>query len=258
MHVAHEVVHLLDRARGRLDDQVDALTEDVEVEVGDQGRHLDQRVRAQVEAGHLAVDPHQSFLHDRPPYSSGTTALLGRGRGLRNVSECARRLGAHAGLDRVGRSVSWSAASGSSPAPSSCPTRRPACARSAPTTCCRSPWCPTVGHLLPVLEVVVGVCLVLGLLTRVMAAVSALLFVAFIVGIAVGVGPRPADRVRLLRWWRLRRGRQRRLPVGDRPRRRPAARRRRTSSGGPGTRWGLDALLFRAPQPVPVDPKGRN
>ncbi|PVG81032.1 DoxX family protein [Nocardioides gansuensis] len=43
---------------------------------------------------------------------------------------------------------------------------------------------PTVGHLLPVLEVVVGVCLVLGLLTRLMGAVSALLFVAFIVGIA--------------------------------------------------------------------------
>ncbi len=43
---------------------------------------------------------------------------------------------------------------------------------------------PTVGHLLPVLEIVVGVCLVLGLLTRAAAVLSALLFVAFIVGIA--------------------------------------------------------------------------
>lgn len=43
---------------------------------------------------------------------------------------------------------------------------------------------PTVGHLLPVLEVVVGALLVLGLLTRGAAAVSALLFLAFIVGIA--------------------------------------------------------------------------
>ncbi len=43
---------------------------------------------------------------------------------------------------------------------------------------------PTVGHLLPVVEVVVGVLLVLGLLTRPAAAVSALLFVAFVVGIA--------------------------------------------------------------------------
>jgi uncharacterized membrane protein YphA (DoxX/SURF4 family) len=43
---------------------------------------------------------------------------------------------------------------------------------------------PTIGHLLPVLEVVVGACLVLGVLTRGAAAVSALLFVAFIIGIA--------------------------------------------------------------------------
>lgn len=41
-----------------------------------------------------------------------------------------------------------------------------------------------VGHLLPVLEVVVGVCLVLGVLTRGAAVVSGLLFVAFVVGIA--------------------------------------------------------------------------
>jgi uncharacterized membrane protein YphA (DoxX/SURF4 family) len=41
-----------------------------------------------------------------------------------------------------------------------------------------------VGQLLPVVEVVVGACLVLGLLTRWVSVVSALLFVAFIVGIA--------------------------------------------------------------------------
>jgi uncharacterized membrane protein YphA (DoxX/SURF4 family) len=43
---------------------------------------------------------------------------------------------------------------------------------------------PTVGQLLPVLEVVIGLALVLGLLTRGVGAVSALLFVAFIIGIA--------------------------------------------------------------------------
>jgi uncharacterized membrane protein YphA (DoxX/SURF4 family) len=43
---------------------------------------------------------------------------------------------------------------------------------------------PTVGQLLPVIEIVVGVCLVLGLLTRGAAVVSALLFIAFIIGIA--------------------------------------------------------------------------
>nr|WP_202387155.1 MauE/DoxX family redox-associated membrane protein [Nocardioides flavescens] len=42
----------------------------------------------------------------------------------------------------------------------------------------------TVGHLLPPLEIAVGLLLVLGLLTRFAGVLSALLFVAFIVGIA--------------------------------------------------------------------------
>jgi uncharacterized membrane protein YphA (DoxX/SURF4 family) len=41
----------------------------------------------------------------------------------------------------------------------------------------------TVGHVLPMLEIVVGGCLVLGLLTRFVGGVSALLQLAFIVGI---------------------------------------------------------------------------
>ena len=43
---------------------------------------------------------------------------------------------------------------------------------------------PVVGHALPILEILVGLCLLLGLLTRVAAVVSALLLVAFVVGIA--------------------------------------------------------------------------
>lgn len=43
---------------------------------------------------------------------------------------------------------------------------------------------PTVGHVLPIVEVLVGVCLIAGLLVRVMAIVSAVLFVAFIIGIS--------------------------------------------------------------------------
>jgi uncharacterized membrane protein YphA (DoxX/SURF4 family) len=43
---------------------------------------------------------------------------------------------------------------------------------------------PTVGHLLPVLEVVLGALLVLGLLTRAAAIGSAFLFVAFVIAIA--------------------------------------------------------------------------
>lgn len=42
----------------------------------------------------------------------------------------------------------------------------------------------SVGYLLPPLEVALGLCLVLGLLTRLSGALSALLFVAFIIGIA--------------------------------------------------------------------------
>lgn len=43
---------------------------------------------------------------------------------------------------------------------------------------------PTVGQLLPLVEIAIGVCLVAGLLTRIMGVLSALLFLAFIVGIA--------------------------------------------------------------------------
>jgi uncharacterized membrane protein YphA (DoxX/SURF4 family) len=43
---------------------------------------------------------------------------------------------------------------------------------------------PAFGHLLPVLEIVIGACLLLGLLTRGFAVVSALLMVVFMVGIA--------------------------------------------------------------------------
>lgn len=43
---------------------------------------------------------------------------------------------------------------------------------------------PTIGYLLPIVEVVVGICLILGVLTRWSAVVSAVLFVAFIIGIS--------------------------------------------------------------------------
>ncbi len=43
---------------------------------------------------------------------------------------------------------------------------------------------PVVGHALPVLEILVGACLLLGLLTRAVAVVSGLMLVAFVIGIA--------------------------------------------------------------------------
>ncbi|MCZ4498065.1 MAG: DoxX family rane protein [Marmoricola sp.] len=42
----------------------------------------------------------------------------------------------------------------------------------------------TVGHVLPMLEVVLGACLVLGLLTRFVGGLSALMQLAFVIGIA--------------------------------------------------------------------------
>jgi uncharacterized membrane protein YphA (DoxX/SURF4 family) len=42
---------------------------------------------------------------------------------------------------------------------------------------------PTVGHLLPVLELVIGACLLVGLLTRAMAVATAVLMVLFTFGI---------------------------------------------------------------------------
>jgi uncharacterized membrane protein YphA (DoxX/SURF4 family) len=42
----------------------------------------------------------------------------------------------------------------------------------------------TVGHVLPMLEIVVGACLLIGLMVRFTAAVSALLMLAFVIGIA--------------------------------------------------------------------------
>jgi uncharacterized membrane protein YphA (DoxX/SURF4 family) len=46
------------------------------------------------------------------------------------------------------------------------------------------PVVPTVGHLLPAVEVVIGTALVLGLLTRGSALLATLLYAAFIIGIA--------------------------------------------------------------------------
>ena len=227
---------------GRLDDQVDAVAEHVEVEVGHQGRHLDQRVGPEVEPGHLAVDPDESFVHGRHPTSRrlavlSVTVQMRLSRGL---------------VPRVRAGSGWvwwrawsSAGSGSSPARSSCPTRPPACAPCAPTTCCPRRSCRRSATCCPCSRSWSGVCLVLGLLTRAAAVLSALLFVAFIVGIAsawarglqiecgcFGGGGTSAER-------------RRRLPVGDRPRRRPAGCSRCGWSGGRARRSRVDNLLFR-------------
>ena len=43
---------------------------------------------------------------------------------------------------------------------------------------------PTVGHALPIVEILVGACLLVGVLTRLSAVVSGLMLAAFLIGIA--------------------------------------------------------------------------
>lgn len=43
---------------------------------------------------------------------------------------------------------------------------------------------PTVGYALPILELLLGLCLIVGLLTRVSAVLSGILLIAFIIGIS--------------------------------------------------------------------------
>lgn len=65
MHVADEVVHLLQRSVFGFDDDVHAIAQDVEVRICDQGGYLDQGVVLKVQAGHLAVDPDDAFISNR-------------------------------------------------------------------------------------------------------------------------------------------------------------------------------------------------
>src|SRR5690606_10046562 len=71
VHRAHHLRHRLQGPVRRADDDVDALTEDVQFGVGDEGGHLDERVVRQREAGHLAVDPHHAIVHGPNPTGSG-------------------------------------------------------------------------------------------------------------------------------------------------------------------------------------------
>ena len=63
VHLTYDVVHLRQGLGRRLDHHVDAVPEDVELEVGDQSGYLDEGVVHQVETRHLAVDPHESVVH---------------------------------------------------------------------------------------------------------------------------------------------------------------------------------------------------
>ena len=63
MHPGDNVDHSVEGGVVRVDDHVDAVAEDVQIGVGDQGRNLDQPVGAQIETGHLTVNPYQFIPH---------------------------------------------------------------------------------------------------------------------------------------------------------------------------------------------------
>ena len=65
MHLRHDVGHGGQSVVVGVDDDVDTVAEDVEVAVGDQRRDLDQLVRAEPQAGHFTIDPHEFVLHEQ-------------------------------------------------------------------------------------------------------------------------------------------------------------------------------------------------
>ena len=68
---------VVQRLLRRLDDDVHAVAEHVELGVGDEGGDLDQGVVPEVETGHLAVDPDHlvvAFGHGGHPRGRGAAA----------------------------------------------------------------------------------------------------------------------------------------------------------------------------------------
>jgi hypothetical protein len=62
VHTRDEVVHVRQRRGIGLDHHLEAGIEDVELEVGDHDRDLDEFVDLEVEPGHLAIDPDEAVV----------------------------------------------------------------------------------------------------------------------------------------------------------------------------------------------------
>ena len=62
MHVAHEVIHVLQRVRRRCDENVHAGVDDCQVAVGDDNRHFDEGITRDIKACHFAVNPDQGVF----------------------------------------------------------------------------------------------------------------------------------------------------------------------------------------------------
>ena len=62
MHLGDEGIHLCQFILGGMDDEVDALAQDIEVAIGDDGSDLDDDVTFGVQARHLQIDPDEAVV----------------------------------------------------------------------------------------------------------------------------------------------------------------------------------------------------
>ena len=71
MHRPHKVIHVLQRTGRRLitglNDELNARTQNVQIGIRDQNAHLDESVILHVQAGHLAVNPYNTFTRNTHP-----------------------------------------------------------------------------------------------------------------------------------------------------------------------------------------------
>src|SRR5215203_252016 len=76
MHGADEVAHLVDRLGTGLDHDVDTVTENLQLSVGDEHGNLDEGVGGQIQSGHLAVNPDQEFAHGHTLWFLTSTMIM--------------------------------------------------------------------------------------------------------------------------------------------------------------------------------------
>src|SRR5215211_1750875 len=63
MHGTDNLLHLIDGRCAWFDHEVNAVTQDLQLCVGDEHSNFDKLVPCDVQAGHLAIDPDQQFAH---------------------------------------------------------------------------------------------------------------------------------------------------------------------------------------------------
>ena len=76
VHVTHKVVHVLQRACRRRDENIHAGVNDSQIAIGDDDGHLDEGVTLDVQAGHFAVDPDQGIFQSfHAPHGSARLVI---------------------------------------------------------------------------------------------------------------------------------------------------------------------------------------